>query len=73
MAPQPELTATEPTVTLKKAGTGTGTITLGEDVCDVECTELTIPYAAGAKVQVQVTPADDSVFVRWEKADGTAL
>jgi hypothetical protein len=73
MAPRPELTAAEPTVTIKKAGTGTGTITLGEDVCDAACAEITIPYAEGAKVQVQVTPAADSVFVRWEKADGTAL
>ena len=60
-------------LTIRKAGTGTGTVTAGEQVCDEVCSEFSIPYVEGEKVDVEVTSAVDSYFAGWETADGTSL
>jgi hypothetical protein len=60
-------------VILRKSGTGTGTITLGDQVCGLECPVLAVPYIEGARLTPQVVPAADSRFVGWQTKDGKAI
>jgi hypothetical protein len=60
-------------VTVRKQGSGSGTILSGEQVCGLECGELTLPYTAGAQFTLQVIPAADSRFVGWQTADGEVV
>jgi len=61
------------TVIIRKSGSGNGMITVGSQSCDALCSELTVPYVAGQSVNVNVVPAADSVFIGWQKADGTSI
>lgn len=61
------------TVVVKKAGSGSGTLTSGTTVCDATCTTLTVTYVAGGQIALQVTPSAGSVFTGWQAADGTML
>lgn len=63
----------EETLVVKKAGSGSGTITAGTQVCDAACTELEITYIAGKEVDVNVTAAADSYFAGWETAGGVQI
>jgi hypothetical protein len=65
--------ATGAVVTVRKQGTGTGTILVGEQVCGPECPELTLPYTDGAQFPLQVMPTADSRFVGWQTADGNVV
>jgi hypothetical protein len=58
---------------IKKAGTGQGTISADEQACGPACAELTLPYVEQTMKTLQVVPAADSSFVRWETADGALL
>jgi hypothetical protein len=60
-------------LTVKKAGSGNGTISVGTQVCDEICSELEITYIAGKQVDVNVTVAADSYFAGWETAGGVQL
>jgi hypothetical protein len=65
--------ATGAVVTVRKQGTGSGTILVGAQVCGPECTELTLPYTAGVRFMLQVLPAADSRFVGWQTEDGNIV
>jgi hypothetical protein len=60
-------------VTVRKQGTGSGTIQFNEQVCGPACAELTLPYTDGARFALQVIPAADSRFVGWQTADGEVV
>jgi hypothetical protein len=62
-----------PVIVVRKAGTGNGTIMTDQQTCDAACAELIIPYIEGTMATLQVVPDADSVFVRWETADGVPL
>ena len=58
---------------VRKAGTGAGTIIVGKELCGPECETMSIPYVKDTTVTLQVVPAVDSTFVRWETAAGVVL
>jgi hypothetical protein len=62
-----------PEVAIHKAGSGTGTITVVEQVCGGTCMVLFVPYDPAGSVMVQVEPDADSSFVRWEDSTGTPI
>jgi hypothetical protein len=62
-----------PVITVKKAGPGQGTIRVGANTCGPECTEWLLPSADGRPLTVEVIPASDSYFVRWEDQAGLPL
>ncbi|GAK56576.1 hypothetical protein U27_03538 [Candidatus Vecturithrix granuli] len=66
-------TVSQETIVVKKAGSGSGTITAGSQVCNAACTELAITYIAGKQVDVNVTPAAGSYFAGWETAGGVQI
>lgn len=60
-----------PLVTIKKAGTGTGTILAGDERCEAWCPEFSVAYSDQTAFVLKVIPDADSTFVCWELADGT--
>ena len=60
-------------VTIRKSGTGSGTITVGEWVCAATCQELRVPVVSGVTLSVTPVPDAGSTFVGWQTADGAAL
>lgn len=64
--------AQQETFTIKKAGSGTGTIVIGEQTCDVNCLELSVPYSLKTAIVLKAIPYGDSVFVGWKKQDATS-
>ncbi len=58
---------------VKKTGSGSGTILVGDQVCDETCQSLTLTVPTNTRVDLRAYPAEGSVFVRWEWADGTPL
>lgn len=63
---------TESLVTIVKEGPGNGIVRVGEDVCDLTCEEMSVPYVDKRAVVLKVEPAEDSYFVRWKKTDGSS-
>jgi hypothetical protein len=61
------------TFTVHKAGSGTGTIMVGQQVCGSTCVELVIPYVEHDTATLEVIPDADCTFVRWETAAGVPV
>lgn len=53
------------TLTVKKNGTGSGTVSAGGIYCGTDCTET---FASGTSVNLSATPAVGSVFAGWSGA-----
>lgn len=60
-------------ILFRKSGNGTGTVIIGEDVCDALCKEMRVPYIPHIAVVLKAQPAPDSLFVRWEDEKGNVL
>ena len=60
-------------VTMKKSGTGNGTISAGEWFCGSACQELQIPVIAGVTLSVTPAPDANSTFAGWQTTDGAVL
>ena len=68
-----ESAATPNIVTIRKSGTGNGTVTVGEWVCAATCQELRVPVISGVTVSVSPTPDANSAFIGWQNANGEPL
>ena len=70
-SPQPD--SAPNVVTIRKSGTGQGTVTAGEWVCGVTCQELRVPVMVGVTISVNPVPDANSTFVGWQNANGESL
>jgi len=61
------------TLTVRKAGRGTGAVWVGAQSCDAACAELTVPAAANSGLMLKAEAAAGSRFARWETAEGNVL
>ena len=70
-----QCSSTTPTeqITIRKAGNGAGTVTVGDYTCGVQCSELIIPLSNNSLSVFQATPDADSVFVQWQDENGNVL
>ncbi len=62
-------------LTVRKGGSGTGTVWVGERECGSDCTKLSLaacPEVPTALI-LKALPDADSYFVRWESEDGNPL
>jgi hypothetical protein len=60
-------------VTVRKQGTGSGTIQFNEQACGPDCPELIVPYTEGVRFTVQAIPETDSRFMGWQTTDGQTV
>lgn len=70
---QSEAVTTESSITIRKAGTGNGTLIAETSSCGPECDTFSIPYIEAERVTVQVLPDDASLFIGWQTLEGTPL
>ena len=61
------------TLTVKKAGSGRGTVMVGTQTCDADCTVLQVAQTDKTALVLKAIPAAGSRFVRWETSDGCIL
>jgi hypothetical protein len=57
-------------ITVKKEGSGTGTVMIGDQACDSACMEKSVPYVEHRAVILKVIPDPDSYFAWWKTEDG---
>lgn len=60
-------------LTVKKTGSGQGTVIVGETSCDTDCLELKIPQTDKTALVLKAIAEPGSHFVRWETSDGGPL
>jgi hypothetical protein len=63
----------EAVFTVRKAGSGTGTVIIGQQDCGSACVEVVIPYVEHDTATLEVIPDADCTFVRWETAEGVPV
>lgn len=57
--------------TVKKSGTGSGSVWLGERECGLNCAEIAMDDTQHAAVFLKAVPDSQTRFVRWETLQGT--
>lgn len=60
-------------LTLRKFGSGRGTVLAGNQICDNSCEELELVVPLHAAVYLKAISEDGSYFVRYEQEDGTLI
>ena len=60
-------------VIIKKAGSGKGTVTVGDWVCAETCQTLHMPTITGVTLAVTATPDEYSTFSGWQTESGKSL
>ncbi len=63
---------TDPLITVKKEGTGKGTILFGNQQCTLDCQEFILSYSEGTAAILKAIPDAESRFVRWKPEDGSS-
>jgi hypothetical protein len=60
-------------LTVIKAGSGSGSVIVNGQVCDVTCQQISVPFTEQTVVTLEAIPESGSYFVRWENEAGEPL
>lgn len=61
---------TDPLITVKKEGSGTGTVLIGDQTCGSACMEMSVPYVDHRALVLKAVPDVDSYLVGWKNTNG---